>query len=293
MVIVRLKGGLGNQLFQYAAGLSLSKFHNTELKLDKSYLDTNLNSTITSRRYELNVFNIQANFAASTEVDSLTKYAGNKIARVVGRNFPSCFSKLFAAETGNNFQPNFFKYPPNTYLDGYWQSEKYFINIEEKLRNNLSYISKPNSENLDLIEKMLSLNSVALHIRRGDYLLDKTKDVYASCNSEYYNNAIEYVVRKSGNIKLFVFSDNIEWVQKNMDLPIDSIFVANNTGSNSFEDMRLMSMCKHNIIANSSFSWWGAWLNSNKSKIVVAPSKWFNDSKLDTTDLLPESWIRL
>ena len=147
--------------------------------------------------------------------------------------------------------------------------------------------------NKEVLEKIKSTEAVAVHFRRGDYTKKRVADKYGSCSVEYYKNAVEYIAEKYPNPEIFFFSDDIEWVKENLKFPYNCSYVANNTGDKSFEDLRLMSCCKHNVIANSSFSWWGAWLNNNKDKIVVAPKKWLQDSSFAQDDIVPKAWIRL
>ncbi len=151
-----------------------------------------------------------------------------------------------------------------------------------------------NGRNKDIGEMIQSFKSVSLHIRRGDYVSNKvTNQVHGVCDLNYYSHAISYIAERISNTHLFVFSDDPEWAKGNLKTEIPTFFVDNNRADKDYEDLKLMRQCKHNIIANSSFSWWGAWLNQNAGKIVIAPKKWFNDKSINTKDLIPEKWIRL
>lgn len=137
-------------------------------------------------------------------------------------------------------------------------------------------------------------NSVSVHIRRGDYVTkSRYNKTYAHCTVKYYENAVDYIAKKFPNPHIYIFSDDTDWIKENIKFPYETEYVTHNIGQNSFEDIRLMSNCKHNVIANSTFSWWGAWLNQNSEKIVVCPDVWFQDSRIVQTDIYPKEWIRI
>ena len=149
-------------------------------------------------------------------------------------------------------------------------------------------------ENQKVLDKIKSTNSISLHIRRGDYVIKKRyQEVYAECTLDYYKRGVEEITKRYENPTLFIFSDDPDWVKANLKLDYESVYVDINSGEKSYADMRLMSSCNHNVIANSSFSWWGAWLNNNPEKIVIAPEKWFKDDSINQKDVIPESWIRI
>ena len=182
----------------------------------------------------------------------------------------------------------------NVYIEGYWQSEKYFKDIEAVIRREFTVKNELQGKNKEVAQQILDTLSVAIHIRRGDYISNPlTAKLHNTCSLEYYQQAINIFVGKVKDPHFFIFSDDPAWLQKNMVLQYPITHVNHNKADKDCEDLRLMSMCKHNIIANSSFSWWGAWLNNNPDKIVVAPKKWFNDDSYNTKDLLPESWIKI
>jgi len=184
--------------------------------------------------------------------------------------------------------------PDNIYLEGYWQSEKYFKHIESIIRNDFTYINETDSDNLKILNRIKGSESIAIHFRRGDYINNrKTNEVHGICSMEYYNSAVDYIAQKVSSPYFFIYSDDIEWVKRNLSIKYNKMFVDINTPEKASNDLRLISNCKHQIIANSSFSWWGAWLNQNPEKIVIAPKKWFMDEKRNTSDLIPEKWIRL
>lgn len=284
MIIVKLHGGLGNQMFQYAVGRALSLKNNDFLKMDLFWFG-NVGDDI-ERPFKLNVFNVDIVEASDVEVKNIVP---NKIFKKLGLYN----HKKYIKEKHFHFDPEIIKLRGNVYLDGYWQSEKYFKDVKNVIRKDFELknsLSDKAQASVDLIRRSID-NPISLHIRRGDYTQNpKTKAYHGLCSLDYYRKAIEYIKNKIGNIKLFVFSDDIKWA-KEQELFNGAIFVSA-PEIKDYEEMYLMSLCEHNIIANSSFSWWGAWLNKNQNKIVVAPKKWFNVPK-DTSDLIPGDWIRI
>ncbi len=271
MIVVKLSGGLGNQMFQYATGLSLSLKNKTQLLLDLSYLlDKSLRENITHREYALNCFKIKARFL--NKVDDLTIIKQKNLL----------------------FNPVILNSSNNTYLDGYWQCEKYFINIRSRLLKEFKLKMKPDYNNKELLKIINHCNSVAIHIRRGDYVANPhTNQVHGLCSMDYYKKAIDYINKNVKNPIYYVFSDDPEWCRINLIFRNQYEVVDINTSNQASEDLKLMSSCKHFIIANSSFSWWGAWLSKNKNKIVIAPKRWFNKEEANINDIVPEKWIRI
>lgn len=284
--IVKFNGGLGNQMFQFAFGKALEKKMHFGTYFDMSFFNKRY-----SRPFELDIFGLKLNKIE----DFLTKFKLALIWKLRKKlNNKNFLGINFYQESHFEYDENLFKLKPNTYIEGFFQSEKYFKDIESELRTDFKFKNPPNEENQKLIEKIEKTNSVSLHIRRGDYVQKKHFiNVYATCSLDYYKRGVELIANKYESPTLFIFSDDIEWVKENLKLPYDSIYVNHNKGRHSFEDMRLMSLCKHNVIANSSFSWWGAWLNNNSKKIVIAPDKWFNDENIIQTDIIPTGWIKL
>ncbi len=291
MVIVRLIGGIGNQMFQYAAGRRLAHVLGTELKLDISGFE-NYNL----RKYELGAFNISEDFASPREVKTLASQKNGVRDRIV-----QCFLRRPKAPAPSHIQESYFhfdakilKLPNNVYLDGYWQSEKYFNDIEDVIRREFAITVPQTGDNQKMAKLISSRESVSLHVRRGDYVSDlQTSKVHGTCGLEYYARAIAEISSRVDEPYFFVFSDDPEWSKANIDISHPVIFVDHNNSLKSYEDLRLISQCCHHITANSSFSWWGAWLNPYSDKIVIAPDKWFNSEDIDTIDLLPERWITL
>jgi hypothetical protein len=287
-------GGLGNQMFQYAAGRHLAHVHNTELKLDLSFLEADSKGAYTQRHYDLGVFTLTGNFSKTDETESFKKSFNNRYKRFLFRKLPFLFGKAYITESGKNYHTAFLSYPKDTYLSGFWQSEKYFSPIENIIRADFNFKTPPSGLNKELSEKIKSTESVSLHIRRGDYVVNEAVQSYHGvCSPSYYKEGVSKIKAKHKNLELFIFSDDAKWCKQNLVFDLPCTYIEHNPGEKSFEDMRLMSLCKHNIIANSSFSWWGAWLNANPAKIVVAPAKWVSDPADQSEDIFPPNWIKL
>lgn len=291
MIIVRLFGGLGNQLFQYAAGRRLSRMHDTTLKLDVSHFQYDK-----LRSYELEPFSIQQEFATAEEIMELkgtAKRGLDRIAFSVGQKLrPYYHRSIFREARSGRLDPNILKTCKNVYLDGYWQSEKYFVNIKDVIRREFVVKYELDDQNREMANKIAGTESVSIHVRRGDYVSDLRTNMPV-CGLDYYERCVKLISKTVSDAHFYVFSDDRDWIVENLPFDHATTFVTHNDVNKGYEDLRLMSMCKHNIIANSSFSWWGAWLNPNVNKIVLAPRKWHKDESIDTHDLLPEGWISI
>jgi len=295
MIIVKLMGGLGNQMFQYAIGRQLSIINGTVLKLDLSFLlDRTPREHFTFRDFDLGVFNIEADYTVDSDI---ANFINNDLISKLQRIFRQ---KKLINEASLSFQPNVLNLGDNVYLDGYWQCEKYFNSIRNEILNdftlNQSTLGKLHENVLlqETKELMLKSNSVSVHFRRGDYISDNaTNNFHGICSTEYYQDAIKLIAQKIQSPHFFLFSDDTEWLLNNR--IIDNFPTTVVKTSDMHLDMYLMSLCKNNIIANSSFSWWGAWLNRNIEKLVIAPQRWFanHERNQQTMDLIPQNWIRL
>lgn len=290
MIIARLKGGLGNQLFQYAMGRVLALKQGTEL-----ILDTRGFSQDPLRNYRLDSFQIQARPS-----NHFWFFPENRIGRrlnILLQWFRKQTSQplTLMRETQFSFNPTALLAPDHSYIDGYWQSEKYFAPIREQLLQDLCLIIPLSSSQADLAQAIRNdEHAVALHVRRGDYVADPaTTTFHGLCSLDWYQQAAKLVCAQVPNANFYVFSDDYEWVKNNLKLPAPIRFIEPSPDGQEAIDLHLMSLCQHNIIANSSFSWWGAWLNANPHKIVIAPQRWFAAGHQDTSDLIPEKWIRL
>lgn len=290
MVIVRLMGGLGNQMFQYATGRAVAHRNRTQLKLDVSALERDA-----ARSYTLHHFNIVKSIATSDEVGRFTKRdLWGRISRRVERYLRPPYRRPVFTQRFDHFDPDILRLRGSVYLTGYWQSEKYFKDIEQIIRQDFTLRHAPNAENQRLARIIANTNSVSLHIRRGDYVSNpRFSRKFGVCSLEYYQSAAAKMAEKVQDPHFFVFSDDIPWARDNLRLQYPVTFVAHNDADKDYEDLRLMSLCRHHIIANSSFSWWGAWLCTRPGKIVMAPKRWFKMPGRDTPDLIPDSWQRI
>jgi hypothetical protein len=293
MIVTQLKGGLGNQMFQYAFGRQLAVLRNTELFLDTS--DLSKGAPYGKLELALGIFNITVPIAGPDVLNKFETIRKSSVKSRLQHILPSMFPYHIVHQGASAFNKKFLSAPENSLLIGYWQSEKYFETIQNNIRRDFTF--KPLSKEADiaLSTKISSCNSVSMHFRRGDYISNpEALKYHGTCSAEYYQSALKYIKEKVNEVEIFIFSDDIEWVKQNISFGTDKVtFIENHSGAESYIDMQLMSLCKHNIIANSSFSWWGAWLNNNPDKLVVAPKKWFTDSKIDTSDLIPQGWKRI
>ncbi len=303
MIISWLTGGLGNQMFQYAAGLSLASLRRTVLKLDVSwfreyaeYEDHN--------RYALSCFNISEQFATREEIDRIKGVRLTRSERLsvgLARRL-HFFQYVRKFEPAGNWHParSFWFYPEfldlfdSTYLEGMWQSEKFFRPVADVLRNHFSFRYPPTKDVEVTLRLIQDGPSVAVHFRRGDYLRNpKFASEMGALGFDYYYRALEVVRQREPKAKLFVFSDDIDAVEAEFRPSCPTHFVRSVGKWNDFDKVRLMSHCDHAIIANSTFSWWGAWLNPSAQKLVVAPDPWFAGDAQRGRDVVPESWTKV
>tara|TARA_E500000178_G_scaffold337932_1_gene377730 strand:+ start:2380 stop:3234 length:855 start_codon:yes stop_codon:yes gene_type:complete len=280
---IKLTGGLGNQMFQFAAGYALSKKKNVKLSLDLKYIN---------KRKLFNGFELEKVFNIYSKVTFLNNQLN--INYLNFKNILNIFDKSFYyyKEPHFHYSNNIFDLPKHSFLDGYWQSELYFKDYAKEIREIFTFSNNLNKENNLMIDEINHSNSISIHIRRGDFLLKRNNNHYTNLK-DYYFKAISESDKLFVNPKYFIFTDDPLWVKENFNLNNPYNVVDFNHGNNSFIDMYLMSLCKSNIIANSSFSWWGAWLNNRNDKIIYAPKNWFNDKSISTKDLIPEQWIIL
>lgn len=280
-VIVRLQGGLGNQLFQYATGYAVASKHNMDLLVDASaYPDLN------NRVYALSSFLISGKLTTHSNISLLKRFS-----RFI---FIRTNSRQTLTEKHFHFDSRVDEITGSVYLDGYWQSYRYFLQCREKLLKEFS-MKKPLSEqNQKTIRKIKSSESVAVHIRRGDYFSNSTTNAYHGlCPLEYYQSAIDSLGKYLADPIFFIFTDDLDWIHTHFKIKAEMCIASNNNSLDPSEDLQLMAACKHFIIANSTFSWWGAWLGEYEHKRVIAPKKWFTDPSINTSDLIPSSWTRL
>lgn len=241
------------------------------------------------------VFNCPSEIATEAEVRNILGWQFSPVIRpVLARTILAVFRRdAFIVEPHFNYWPEITNVPRDCYLVGYWQSEKYFRDKASVIRADFTFKTSLTNRNAELAEQIEHVNAVSLHVRRGDYANNqKTNATHGLCSLDYYRGAVRYVSNRLEQPYFFIFSDDMAWVKENLKMDVHHLFVEHNHGLESYNDMRLMSLCRHHIIANSSFSWWGAWLNPSLEKIVVAPKKWFaNDTNV--ADLFPPGWVIL
>lgn len=290
MKIVRIIGGLGNQMFQYALALALKyRFPEDSVKIDI---------------FAFNGYPLHNGFEISKVFPSKIEYANlSDILRIswplahyrlwqIGKRILPMRKTMCCEKDDYTLELNRCQDKSPTYFDGYWQSELYFREFRELILKDFTFPPFIDKKNSELASVLKNKTSVSIHIRRGDYV---GHPMFRNiCTMEYYRNAINYIL-KEAKVEIFcIFSNDKDWVKENFADQlggIDTIFVDWNFGTESFRDMQLMSMCSHNIIANSSFSWWGAWLNQNTDAIIIAPDKWMNrDLK---SNPICDNWIKI
>ena len=280
-IITRLFGGAGNQLFQYAAGRALADRLGCDLVVDNRYVADSRD------RGDCFAHFAKARFSRSdalppAKADGLLRYA---LWRYLGGK-----PRLFR-ERGLGFDDGFFDLPPGTYLHGYWQSERYFSPIAARLREDLTFTTPLDPANAAMAARIADAKTpVSFHVRRGDYL---AAGAYAACTPDYYRDAAAQLSDKLGPLTCFIFSNDPGWARDNLDLGHEVVVVDINDETTGHFDLHLQSLCAHHVIANSTFSWWAAWLNPSPDKQVIAPKHWFSGNALSNPDLLPLSWTQL
>ena len=291
MIVVRLQGGLGNQMFQYAAGRALAVRNGVPLKLDlTSLLDRTPRPGLTFRDYDLDVFILDAAIATPSDLRSFGHFLkpgtlSFRAAKAWRKIFPRT-----GQEQGYHFNPQFATFGPDAYLEGYWQSPKYFSEIESTIRKDFTFRPMPPDVQA-LAEEISQPGSVCVHVRRGDYVGNKKHETVGLA---YYAEAVQVLSRKASIRKIYVFSDDGAWCEQNLSFAFPVQFVRDEyRGHKASGHLYLMTCCTHFVIPNSTFSWWGAWLSIQPGKIVIAPQSWFPDPSIDTSDLIPPEWIRI
>jgi len=295
MILIKIQGGLGNQMFQYALAKKIGLLKKVPVKFDISWFN-NFGEKTAPRHYNLPKFNIIENIATDKEIKKFQRHYPHfsKIGKFY--NFLFSDSSKYFKEKNRNFDSSILNLNDNVCLDGFWQSEKYFKNIENIIRT--EFTLKEESENfIKLKENILKRknSSIAIHVRRGDYIRDpQKKERHTVLPTEYYTKSLEIIKEKIPNPYFFIFSDDIEWCKQYFN-KLDNVYFVDDKNLKDYEELITMSKCKHQIIANSSFSWWGAWLNPNLNKIVIAPKNYFNNPKIkvNINDRFPRKWIKV
>ena len=278
MRLIKMIGGLGNQMFIYAFYLQMRKrFPGTRIDL------SDMRHYHAHNGYELDrVFGISDNeFCIAKPLKKVLEFLSFKVILERKQNLETmeAFTKDYAY--------------PWLYFKGFYQSERFFKDVEAEVRQAFAFdMSKANAESGALAKSIAqNPNAVSLHVRRGDYMDPKFYKRYGTvCPLSYFQSAVEDMLNHVPGAHFYLFSDDVEWVRQNIRLPRATV-VDCNRGADSWQDMMLMSLCKHNIICNSTFSWWGAWLNANPEKRVIAPARWMADVELPY--IIPETWNRI
>lgn len=295
-IVVRLMGGLGNQMFQYATGAALAHRHGLPLLLDRGFLDHRpAGMSWTPREFELDRLQAPIAFAPDALVRKLRRPWELRGHRFLHGLLPWLFPVHCVKEQGTGYDPRLVRMAPPVYLEGFWQNEGYFLDIADRLRSDW-YLphGEPDARNRQLLELIASGSCASLHVRRGDYVSNsETAAFHGACDASYYHRAAQWLIERHDIRRFIVFSDEPEWAQANLQLPCPAEHVSHNTGQASHWDMHLMRHCTHHIIANSSFSWWGAWLNPSPAKTVIGPKQWFQGTSTPATDILPAAWTAL
>jgi hypothetical protein len=290
MIVSELMGGLGNQMFQYAIGKQLAIKNKTDLFLDTHFLlDRSPRKDFSYRNYDLSIFNIAPKFAP-VEISKKYGLSRSRIKKYL-QKIINPGNLQYIAQTDFNFVPDILNSPDNIYLSGYWQTEKYFKEIETILRADFSFKNAIGENTKELVKKINGCNAVCLHVRRGDFVTNPT---HGTPGIDYYTSAEIIILQKITNPVFFIFSDEIDWCKENIHLSSDTHYVGDEfTGEKCRDYFELMTLCKHFIIPNSSFGWWAAWLSNNNNKVVIAPRIWFKNSSWNTIDLIPDTWIKI
>lgn len=290
MIVVRFMGGLGNQMFQYAlyrklvsqgkavcADLSYYEYEKAmPFMLLKAFPQIKLNMIDDKQYVENMIIKHQKRGFVTKVIHKLVPIFRYIDSDLEDSRYRFCYLKR-----------------KNGILAGYWQSERYWQDIKEQIISDLQFDILDNRTTKNLADEIIHSEAVSLHIRRGDYLEEDVAKIFGNiCTLQYYKNAIEYMLGKNRNVKFYVFSNDTKWVKDNLKIE-NAVYVSDLLEKNTpdWYEMYLMSVCKHNIIANSTFSWWGAYLNTNKGKIVIAPRKWSNVN--ENKDICPKDWVRL
>ncbi len=294
MFIVELTAGLGNQLFQYAHAKALSVKLKQDLYFDLSFFERWKDDV-----YRLDNFNTVVKKASEEDINKLKRRLKKpdlyrKIIRKFGFSPYSNSQFHFDNDRIDNTSPETIKKLSDLFVSGYFADQRYFMDIEDIIRKEYTLKNGFNEQNKVFENKIKNCHSVSLHIRRGDYV---NNPFFANIPLEYYKKAMDYMLQKNRDSVFFVFSDDLNWVKDNLNYNAEIQYVDVNSSKTDYMDLMLMASCEHNIIANSTFSWWGAWLNNNSGKIVIAPQKWFNDTNAQKIysagRLVPANWIKM
>jgi len=286
VIVTNIIGGLGNQMFQYAAGRRLALHLGVPLRLDLGAM-----ADYKVHNYALRDFRIVAEDADSAGIPAPRRGLMGKIDRLFGTG-PKGFQRV--TEKAFTFDPEILDLTGDVLLVGYWQSQKYFVDVADAIRSDFSLATPWSPRSAALARDIADTKAVSVHVRRGDYVTNPQANAFhGTCSPDWYTRAMARMVETYDDPTFFVFSDDPAWARENLSSTRPMIFVEPQVGGRDAEDMLLMAACRGHVIANSSFSWWGAWLDPRDDKHVIAPSRWFLAEGMDTRDLIPETWERL
>lgn len=294
-ITVALCGGLGNQLFQYATARALAIRCASSLVLDISWFDeVQLIKHTSIRKYALGSLMLGEH---QIKTCSKKKSFVNRVSQLFvsqGRRVGIKFTDSSFSEQSFRFDERVLRLKAPVRLIGYWQSPRYFNDVETQIRKEITVNGKLNDASIEVLNQIQSTDAICIHVRRGDYVTNKeASSFHGLCSNEYYKNGVNRVAQGLRAPHGFVFTDDPAWVRENLSIGIEFTLVDINSIDEPHLDLCLMSACKHFVIANSSLSWWGAWLSTSPNKKVIAPVRWFADSSIDTTDLIPDDWSRI
>lgn len=287
VIITRIVGGLGNQMFQYAVGRALSIETDQTLKLDLTEMER-----YAVHAFQLEQFDIIYEAAERREIPYPPRKGlfGRLVTKIKNRaRIPQLFEKT------QSFDPNVMNWRGPAHLSGYWQSEKYFARHADVIRQDFSLNQSYSHQRQNVFSMIRSVEApISVHVRRGDYVTNQRANaIHGTCEPSWYEKAMAMMAVKTPSPTFFIFSDDPEWARANLPRFDGAVFVEPQADGRDAEDMHLMAACHSHIIANSTFSWWGAWLNPRQEKHVIAPAQWFRSSERDSTDIVPSKWERL
>ncbi len=303
MIITRLLGGLGNQMFQYAAGLALAERRRTVLKLDVSWFKEYAEFEA-HNRYALSCFNITEQLATEEEVDRVRGVPLTRLERWSVRLAGALRLRQYARRLGSaghrysppgfRFHPEFFEQPDPTYLEGMFQSERFFAPVANLLGVHFSFRYPPPPAVADLARRIAGGPSAAVHFRRGDYVRNATfREEIGVLPIDYYHRAVALLRARRPDTTLYIFSDEIDAIEREFKPTGPHVFVRATQPWHAYDKIRLMSLCQHAIVSNSTFAWWAAWLNPSPDKLVVAPDPWLARRSPESADVVPANWTQL
>jgi hypothetical protein len=288
MIVVKLQGGMGNQMFQYAIGRRLAIDNNIELKFDRTFLDDKTpRAGYVVRDYDLSIFNVIENFANSEEIFSYKSRFHNPLIerisnKLIGRK------PTYILEEGLNYNSKYLALQDNCYLEGYFQSESYFETIKDIIKSEFTLKNNPAPFISELENEIRNVSSICVNVRRADFV---TNSFHGTCDAAYYKRAEAFILEKVKNPTIYVFSDDLEWCKENLKFESPYKLVEHTYAGTKFQDyLRLMSACRHFIIPNSSFAWWAAYLSRSENKIITVPSRWISDPNFDIHSIILKDW---